>query len=265
MDRDSICFGVYVDGVCTAGCDLPKVLSALVAVEATLDATGLQCSEVEADTSKQVFTGLQLDHKTGVLSLEASHIRQLRRGLKYAARQRHLTGDLVAKLIGHITWSCLLRRPALSLVNAGRRGRLWPAVARELRWIASLLPLPTCNLASPWSGSMLQMPRQRAKLMSWDCVMLVGKGRSSAPSLNNTCREVYVISLATFTILVCRWIASETDPADEPSRSMRHRPRTHSDVDQYQTSTTGLTRDSELSTLLSVEAARVAGGRSANS
>ena len=39
----------------------------MMAVKATLDAAGLQCSEVEADTSKQVFTGLQLDHKTGGL------------------------------------------------------------------------------------------------------------------------------------------------------------------------------------------------------
>ena len=110
-----------------------------------LDAAGLQCSEVEADTSKQVFTGLQLDHKTSVLSLEVSRIWPLRRCLEFAARQRYLTGDQVAKLIGHITWSCQLRRPALSLINAR------PAVAQEFRWIASLLPLLTCNLASPWS------------------------------------------------------------------------------------------------------------------
>ena len=161
MSRDSICFGVYVDGVCAVGCNRSKVLSALEAVMVTLDAAGLQCSEVEADTSTQVFTGLQLDHKTGVLSLEASRI-WLRRGLEFAARQRHLTGDQVAKLIGHITWICLLRRLALSLINAGYRfartfglrssGRVWPAVAQEFRWIASLLPLLTCNLASPCSS-----------------------------------------------------------------------------------------------------------------
>ena len=52
--RDSICFGVYVDGVCAAGCDRPEVLSAMMAVKATLDAAGLQCLEVEAATSKQV-------------------------------------------------------------------------------------------------------------------------------------------------------------------------------------------------------------------
>ena len=39
------------------------------------------------------------------------------------------------------------------------------------------------------------------------------KGRGSTPNLNHTCREVCVISLATFTIPVCRWIASESNPA----------------------------------------------------
>ena len=96
MSQDSICFGVFVDGVCAVGCNRSKVSAAFEAVNVTLDAAGLQCSEVEADTSKQVFTGLQLDHKTGVLSLEACRIWRLRRGLEYAARQRHLTGDQVA-------------------------------------------------------------------------------------------------------------------------------------------------------------------------
>ena len=152
MTRDSICFGVYVDGVCAVGCNRSKVLAALEAVKVALDAAGLQCSEVEADTSKQVFTGLQLYHKTGVLSQEASRIWRLQRGLEYAARQRHLTEDQVAKLIGHITWGSLLRRPALSLINAGyrfartsgpRSGRVWNAVAQEFCWIASSLPLFT--------------------------------------------------------------------------------------------------------------------------
>ena len=96
MSQDSICFGVFVDGVCALGCNRSKVSAALEAVNVTLDAAGLQCSEVEADTSKKVFTSLQLDHKTGVLSLEASRIWRLRRGLEYPARQRHLTSDQVA-------------------------------------------------------------------------------------------------------------------------------------------------------------------------
>ena len=66
----------------------------------------------------------------------------------------------------------------------------------------------------------------------WDCVVLVrlpearrngscswwlgaSKGRSGAPSLNHTCREICV----TIPVCVCRWIAPEANPADEPSRS----------------------------------------------
>ena len=99
-----------------------------------------------------------------MLSLEASRIWRLRRGLEYAARQKHLAGDQVAKLIGHVTWSCLLRRRALSLVNARyrftrtfgpRNERVWPTVAQKFRWIASLLPVLTFNLASPSSPCMV--------------------------------------------------------------------------------------------------------------
>ena len=52
MSRDSICFGVYVDGVCAVGCNRSKLLAALEAVKVTLDAAVLRCSEVESDTSK---------------------------------------------------------------------------------------------------------------------------------------------------------------------------------------------------------------------
>ena len=73
----------------------------------------------------------------------------------------------------------------------------------------------------------------------------------SAPNLNHTCREVCVISLSTFTIPVCRWIASEDNPADEPSRSKRYRPGMHDDVDQCGTLRRGqpLTRNSLPSSL----------------
>ena len=89
-------------------------------------------------------------------------------------------------------------------------------------------------------------------------VLGASKGRGSTPNLNHTCREVCVISLATFTIPVCRWIASESNPADEPSRSKRYRPRMHSDVDQCGPSASGSAPDVELLAVLSAEAARVA-------
>ena len=79
-------------------------------------------------------------------------------------------------------------------------------------------------------------------------VLGASKVRGSTPNLNHTCREVCVISLATFTIPVCRWIASESNPADEPSRSKRYRPRMHFDVDQRGTAASESAPDSEMLT-----------------
>ena len=52
VSSDTVCLGVYVDGVCAVGCNRQKVLAAADAVKTSLDAAGLLCSEVEADTSK---------------------------------------------------------------------------------------------------------------------------------------------------------------------------------------------------------------------
>ena len=90
-------------------------------------------------------------------------------------------------------------------------------------------------------------------------VLGASKCRGGTPNLNHTGREICVISLATFTIPVCRWIASEDNLADEPSRSKRYRPITYSDIDQRGMTAKGSTPGSELFAVLSAGAARVAG------
>ena len=55
MTRDSGCLAVYVEGVFAVGCNRQKVLDALDAAKVTLDAANSQFSEVESDTSSQVF------------------------------------------------------------------------------------------------------------------------------------------------------------------------------------------------------------------
>ena len=89
-------------------------------------------------------------------------------------------------------------------------------------------------------------------------VLGASKCSSSMPNLNHTCREICVISLDTFIIPICRWIASEANPADDPSRSKRYRPSMNSDVDQCRPSATGSAPDAELLAVLSAEATRVA-------
>ena len=105
-----------------------------------------------------------------------------------------------------------------------------------------------------------ECPGKRLLFLLDNMALVLGasKGRGRSPNLNHTSREICVISLATFTIPVCRWIASEDNPADEASRSKRCRPSMHSDVDQCGPSATGSAPDSELLAVLSAEAARVA-------
>ena len=97
MTRDSICFGVYVDGVCAVGCDRPNVLAAMKAVKATLNAAGLQCSVIEADYIQASF------HRTSVGSRRLAISGGCNTGLEFAACHKQLTGDQVAKLIGLTT------------------------------------------------------------------------------------------------------------------------------------------------------------------
>ena len=146
------------------------------------------------------------------------------------------------------------------------------------------------SLARRMQESFQSMPCDRAvfekvygdivKPMSWSSAMLVGllktgeKGCcSSWTTWRSGClegswwhakpqphlsRNLCHLSLATFIIPICRWIASKNDPADESSRIKRHRPSMYSDVDQSRPSATGSAPDAELLAVLSAEATRVA-------
>ena len=132
MTRDSVCFGVFGDGVCAVGCNCPKVLAALEGVKATLDAAGLQCSEVDADTSRQVFT-----------------VWRLRLGLEFAVRQKQLTGDQVAKSIGHsLGAACCVVLPCLSSM---------------LGVVLHVLSDPEADGCGPWSPKSSDGSRHRCR------------------------------------------------------------------------------------------------------
>eukprot|EP00959_Pyramimonas_sp_CCMP1952_P030721 643793-Pyramimonas_sp.AAC.1 len=49
-------------------------------------------------------------------------------------------------------------------------------------------------------------------------VLALGKGRSSSPHLMRTCREMLALSLLGNVVVTVRWIASELNPSDGPSR-----------------------------------------------
>ena len=53
---------------------------------------------------------------------------------------------------------------------------------------------------------------------SMSCSLALSKGRSSMSSMNRICRQVGAVLLATGMRISCRWIPSELNPADSPSR-----------------------------------------------
>ena len=147
MTRDSVCFGVYVDGVCAVRC--------IGAVQATLQAAGLQCAEVEADTSKQVHRSSVGITRPGYCCWKLLVFA----GVCCAPKTSYWIPS------GQINWTYHLELPAASflLCLSSMPGIVSHVPSdleadgyclrssREFRWIASLLPLLTCNLASPWS------------------------------------------------------------------------------------------------------------------
>ena len=116
--------------------------------------------------------------------------------------------------------------------------------------------------------------------MSWDYLSVFCKPCETFPVLAGQhgiglgCFQSAALELRASTTRVTRSVSSllprspslsadgsrlGIDPAVEPSGSKRYSPRMHSVVDQYVTSTTGSTPDSELFTVLPAEAARVTG------
>ena len=49
-------------------------------------------------------------------------------------------------------------------------------------------------------------------------VLAITKGRGKTPEANQTCRELATLSLFTNVRIIVRWVASELNAADPPSR-----------------------------------------------
>ena len=76
----------------------------------------------------------------------------------------YLSGEDLEKVLGHITWACLLRRESLSVFGAcysfakrcgKRRAAVWPSVYRELRQTSFILPLMCAQASLPWDDVVL--------------------------------------------------------------------------------------------------------------
>ncbi|CAK0900473.1 unnamed protein product, partial [Prorocentrum cordatum] len=131
----------HVDGVAAVGsCRSQNV-------EKQLMDDHLVCKGIESPKASHKFTGLTFDQEAAAVSLSPSRLWRLRLGLRELADRGFCSGDEMLQVLGHCTWTALLRRGLLSIFSmsykfadwAGpRRRRLWKGVAAEL-WAASAL------------------------------------------------------------------------------------------------------------------------------
>jgi hypothetical protein len=150
----------YVDNFLALGTDAQAVLSAVEGTREQLQSRGLTCHPTEGPDVEATFTGVHIDGRRGTIRVGTQRMWRLRMALDYALGQTHLSGNDVGHLVGHFTWSALLRRAGLAVAQscysfarhvADRRGLVWPSVKRELKWMRDVLPLLFHNARASWS------------------------------------------------------------------------------------------------------------------
>ena len=157
---DTTCLAaVYVDGVAVLATK-PEIANARIQqIKGILESKGLLCKGIVPCEAEQSFTGLCFEKDAGKVRLTRSRLWKTRLALKQVLINGWASGEELQVLIGHYTWSCLLRRPLLSILQsvykfiskAGpHRMRLWTSVRRELFHASSLLCFAFVDARRPY-------------------------------------------------------------------------------------------------------------------
>ena len=160
LEPSGLCGAAYVNEFATSSHD---PIIALETTQRTYDAAtaaGLPCHDVSDPTEPQDFTGMHVNGQRGRVQVTTKRLWRLRLGIEGALAHGRCSGEQLGRLLGHITYACLLRREMLSILSScyafisskgPASGVLWSSVRRELIWISSLLPLACTNTWREWS------------------------------------------------------------------------------------------------------------------
>ena len=157
-DKD-LALGAYLDNYLVVGYNAEAVASASDAIAAVLRQQGMVVHEVTAASTDTTFAGVQFGDGGRRLAVKPERVWRLRAAIDEVLRRGRLSPRGLEVLLGHITWAMLLRREALALLGSvyafARQVsalplRLWASVRKELRWVASLLPLFATDTSIGW-------------------------------------------------------------------------------------------------------------------
>ncbi|CAK0861196.1 unnamed protein product, partial [Prorocentrum cordatum] len=150
----------YVDNYLAVGTNAARVNAVVDQVSEQLQRVGIHVHDAESASGDCTFLGLEL--RAGRwLSVKGRNVWRLRYAIEEVLRRKKVSGHLLRILLGHITWTSLVRREALALLNTAYAfvevngvdlQELWPAVRRELWQVRRFLPLLACDLSAPWSS-----------------------------------------------------------------------------------------------------------------
>ena len=159
LGRTDARHAIYVDNFLVTGHCPSYVDQQATALGNRLNAAELVVHEVFSATTHATFAGVDYDGERLTARVSARRVWRLRFSIDYILGRHGISGRSLEKILGHFTWSALLRCEALATVCACyefvRKSydsctRIWASVRRELRWMRSLLPLLESDMSLPW-------------------------------------------------------------------------------------------------------------------
>ncbi len=151
----------YVDNFGIIGTNATAINQGLSLISERLRALGLTVHEEEEAQHIGQFVGLHFNGHTGFVSISPKRLCNIKIAIDELLQQQWCSGRTLQLLTGHITWAMMARREGLSILNStyafinqlgSQKGRLWPAVRKELVWVSSLLPLFRMRISCGWAN-----------------------------------------------------------------------------------------------------------------
>ena len=153
----------YVDIFFVVGAEADSINICANSVRLQLEKLGLVVHDREPASHDAEFLGLSLTDGR-FLAVRPKCLWRLRLAIEKLLRIGKCSGTLMKVLLGHVTWSSLLRREALCLLRASyafsaKAGSqplpLWRSVREELWRVRCLLPLLQADVLAPWHGQIV--------------------------------------------------------------------------------------------------------------
>ena len=115
---DSFDYAAYVDNNILLGLDPKTVAAVSTDIQNSLTEHGLPVHELVGPTQDIDFVGLHFDGRTHEVRVSWSRLWKTRLAVMYILKNLLIDGKPLERIIGHITWSILLKREYLNILSS---------------------------------------------------------------------------------------------------------------------------------------------------